>query len=134
MKPGERVIAERAYAVFCDTCKPLMSKYSEDIESIEIENGFDRGGSTPDGGCSDYRCREYEWDKQIYIKVKLKEKQTIIPPELRAWGHTLHIYLGGPKNPGITVGKLPQLCGATKPTDGSFDAYISEPKLAFIKK
>lgn len=131
--PSERVMAEKAFDVFCEKCQPLMGKYSKDIESIEISRGFDREDTSLLNGCVDYRCREYEWDKQIYLKIKLKDRQTVIPKELRAWGHTLHIYLGGPQNPGITIGKFPELCGAPRPS-GSSEAYIPEPKLSFIKK
>lgn len=129
LNPDDRIIAEKAFNVFCEECQPLMGKYSEDIESIVISCH----DIFSDGRCLDYRCDEYGWEKQIYLKIKLKDKQSVIPNELRSWGHTLHFYLGGPKNPGITTTKFPELCGVTKPTDGS-DTYIPDPRLSFIKK
>jgi len=135
LKPDEREIAEKAFIVFCDVCQPLMGKYSSDIESIEIGRGFDRGNISyykGDNGCMDYRCRDYGWDKQIYIQVKLKDNTSVIPTELRAWSHTLHFYLGGPQNPGITISKIPELCGRTHSANRK-DVYIAEPKLSFIK-
>ncbi|MEN6423011.1 MAG: hypothetical protein ABFD76_13800 [Smithella sp.] len=128
LSSSDRIIAENAFAVFCDKCQPLMSKYSNDIESIQVEKGFDRG---PDG-CLDYRCREYGWDKQIYIKIKIKNDPSKIPGSIKARGHFLHFYLGGPKNSGYTVGKFPELCGARK-TNNDYDVYVPEPKLALIK-
>lgn len=119
--------AKKAYVVFCDVCKPLMSEYTGDIEWIKIEKGFDRSLSY---GCLDYRCRDYGWDKQYYIQVKIKDDTSIIPRELRAWGHTLHYYLGGPKNPGITISKIPELCGKEKVTNN--EVYISDSRLSFI--
>lgn len=130
--PNGRVNAEQAFAIFSEACQPLMGKYSGDIESISIDHGFDREKNMSGDGCLDYRCREYGWDKQIYIKIKLKDKTDVIPTALRAWGHTLHFFLGGPKNPGITLNKIPELCGKINPNPGS-DIFIPEPRLAFIK-
>ena len=128
LSSGDRQMAEKAFGVFCDACQPLMGKYASDIEKMEISEGFSRD---PKWGCMDYRCRDYEWDKEIYIQVKIKDDTKVIPSDLRAWGHTLHFYLGGPKNPGITTSKIPELCGASR-KDGR-DAYISVPELSFIK-
>lgn len=119
--------AKKAYVVFCDVCKPLMSEYTDDIEWIKIEKGFDRNSQY---GCLDYRCRDYGWDKEYYIQVKIKDDTSVTPGELRAWGHTLHYYLGGPKNPGITIGKKPELCGRERVK--SNDVYISDARLSFI--
>ncbi len=130
----ECFMAKEAFSVFSDTCRPLMNKYTSDIESIRIESGFDRDPNIPRDGCLDYRCKEYGWDKQISVKIKLKDKLDVIPSKIRASGHTLYFYLGGPKNPGYTVGKFPELCGAQGAADGSYDKYISEPKLSFIKQ
>lgn len=132
MSPDERAMAAQAFVVFLDACQPLMTKHLTDVESIDIESGFDRDRSVPGDGCLDYRCRDYGWDKQIYIKVKLKDKLYSIPPELKAWGHTLHFYLGGPNKPGITTSKIPELCGKEN-KDRGVDIYISETRLAFIK-
>jgi hypothetical protein len=129
----ERALAEKTFLVFSDACQPLMSKYTNDIQSINISSGFDRQPNAPGGGCLDYRCKEYGWDKQIYIQVTLKNKLNDIPGDIKAQGHVLHFYLGGPKNPGITIGKFPELCGAHKSRSGSYDIYISDPKLSFIK-
>lgn len=58
LNPNEKTVAEQAYSVFYDVCKPLMSKYSGDIESIEISKGFDRQNTSFDKGCMDYRCMD----------------------------------------------------------------------------
>lgn len=135
LKTEEVEMAKKAFTIFCQTCQPLMGKYASDIERIEITRGFDRlEVDIPGGdGCLDYRCDEYGWDKQIYIKVKIKDRTEVIPTEVRAFGHTMHFFLGGPKNPGITTNKIPELCGAPSNDDGA-DVYIPAPSLAFIKK
>ncbi|MRR15668.1 MAG: hypothetical protein EG826_04335 [Deltaproteobacteria bacterium] len=133
MSPDERAIAEKAFAVFCEACQPLMGKYALDIESIIINNGFNREKNMAGDGCLDYRCKEYGWDKQVYVQVKLKNKLAVIPSDIKAQGHTLHVYLGGPKKPGITIGKFPELCGKTKSTN-DLDFYFSEPRLAFLRE
>jgi len=118
---NELVVAKKAFEVFCQTCQPLMGEYAGDIETIEISHGI--------GG---YSIDHYRWDRQVYIKVKIKDRINLIPVDMRAFGHTLHFYLGGPKNPGITTIKFPQLCGVQKPSNGDV-VFISVPNLAFIK-
>lgn len=133
--PEEMAMAQKAFPIFCQTCQPLMGEYAADIEWIEITHGIDRleGEGLPNNGCMDYRCDDYGWDKEIYIKVKIKDRTEVIPKEVRAFGHTLHFYLGGPVNPGITTTKFPELCGVQSNITGS-DTYISVPSLSFIKK
>lgn len=120
-------MAKKAYAVFCDVCKPLMSQYTDDIESIKIEK---RDVRVKGYGCMDYRCRDYGWDFEYEMQVKIKDDTSVIPGEFRAWGHTLYFFLGGPQNPGITISKIPELCGRERVT--SKDVYISEPRLSLI--
>lgn len=81
----------------------------------------------------DYRCDDYGWDKELYIKIKIKDRTEVIPTEARDFGHTMHFYLGGPMNPGITTNKIPELCGVPSHDDGS-DVYIPVPSLSFIRK
>lgn len=133
LSPEELAMAQKAFPIFCQTCQPLMGKYAADIERIEISRGFDRleGEGLPNNGCMDYRCEEYGWDKQICIKVKIKDRTEVIPKEVRAFGHTLHFYLGGPVNPGITTAKFPELCGVQSSGDG-VDVYIRVPGLSLI--
>lgn len=119
--------AKKSYAVFCDVCKPLMNEYTDDIEWVKIEKRIVR---VKGYGCMDYRCRDYGWDIEYEIQVKIKENPSIIPGELRALGHTIHYYLGGPKNPGINIDKIPELCG--KERVSGKDVYISESRLSFI--
>lgn len=131
LNQNELVIAKKAFEVFCQTCHLLTGKYAEDVETVEVSHGFNR---TKNGSCMDYRCDDYGWDRQIYIKVKIKDRTKIIP-DFRGGpsGHTLHFYLGGPKNPGITTTKFPEFCGVQKPSNGN-DTFISVPSLSFIKQ
>lgn len=127
--PSELIMAKKAFDIFSDRCRPLMDEYAEDIKSIKISHGFDRQNNI----CFDYRCDEFKWDKQIYIALEIKNKANKIPVTLRAWGHTEHYYLGGPRNPGITITKFPELCGVKVIDNRESDVYISEPKMSFIK-
>ena len=121
LNQNELAVAKRAFEVFSQTCLPLMGEYVGDIETIEISRGFD-----------DYRNRDYGWDAHFYMEIKIKDSTSLIPASMRAFGHTLHFYLGGQKNPGITTTKFPQLCGVQKPSNGN-DTFISVPSLSFIK-
>jgi len=123
LNQNELATAKKVFEVFCQTCQPLMGEYAGDIETIEISQGI--------GG---YSIDNYKWDRQIYIKVKIKDRTNLIPVSMGGpFGHTLHFYLGGPKNPGITTTKFPQLCGVQKPSNGDV-SFISVPSLSFIKK
>ena len=125
----EIAVAKSAFDVFCKTCQPLMGEYSGDIESIKIEWYHDC--TTDEGARHDYRCADYKWDKYIYITLKIKDRTQQIPVDLRAFGDTEHVYLGGPENPGLIITKFPELCGVTKPRPGC-DTFISAPDLSQI--
>lgn len=124
LKPEERVMAEEAFAIFCSDCKPLMSDYREDIESIEIKK--------MPGKCSDYSiCTDHNWSDFFEIVVKTKRDTRRLPA--RAQDNYLYYDLGGPDNPGISIAKYPDLCGVDKP-DRFNQAFIPEPRLSFIKR
>jgi len=129
LTPQEIVVAKSAFDVFCKTCQPLMGEYSGDIEWIKIESYHDC--TTDEGAHHDYRCADYGWDKYIYITLKIIDRTQLIPIDLRAFGHTEHIYIGGPENPGIITIKFPELCGGTRPLTGG-PGFISAPDLSQI--
>ena len=130
LAPAELATAKKAYAIFTQVAQPLMGEYSGDIESVEVSKGFERAGTTDDAYL-DYRCRDYGWNKQIYIKVKIKDETKYIHDDIGAWGHTEHYYLGGPSNPGITLSKHPQLCGKADLPDGQ-EVFMAAKSLSFI--
>jgi len=123
LKHEERVMAENAFEIFCDDCKPLMSDFREDIESIEIKK--------MPGKCSDYSvCADYNWSHFFQIIVKTKRDARRLP--VKARDNYLYYDLGGPDNPGISIAKYPDLCGVDKP-DRFNQAFIPETRLSFIK-
>jgi len=132
LTPAELATAKKAYAIFSQVAQPLMGEYAGDIESIEVSKGFERTGTTDDAYV-DYRCRDYGWNKQIYIKVKIKDETKSVPDDIGAWGHTEHYYLGGPTNPGITLSKHPQLCGKADLPNGE-EVFMAVEGLNFICK
>ncbi len=109
---------------FLNTCQPLKDKYSEDIEYIEYIDSY----TCSKESYFDYRCDSLGWSNMVYLELKIKDNTKSIPSYLRAWGHTEHIYIGGPSNPGFTMTKFPQLCGA--PDSGGDDAFISAPQMS----
>ncbi|MBI4928171.1 MAG: hypothetical protein HY835_10430 [Anaerolineae bacterium] len=108
---------------FMDVCRPLQDKYIGDIEKLEFIGKYTCGKDS-----FDYRCESHKWSTMVYLKLKIKEDATTIPSSLRAWGHTEHIYIGGPSNPGFTISKFPQLCGSQPSNDG--DVFLPAPGMA----
>ena len=103
----ERAKQETAFRIFSQVCQPLMGEYSSDVERVDVSGRQYKG-------CFDYRCEEFGWSESIHIRIDIKDEPMVIPPSYRSWGHSLHFYLGGPSNPGITTTKLPELCGFSR--------------------
>lgn len=110
---------------FLTVCQPLKEKYLHDIEYIEYVGRY-----TCEDSHYDYRCENLNWASRVYLRLKIKDDTKSIPSNLIAWGHTEHIYLGGPKNPGLTISKFPQLCNSSLPDSHGKDTFISIPELS----
>ena len=129
IKDGEVETVKSALDVFSKAFQPFLKKYSDDIEWFRVESLHNFTG---DGMAKhDYRYTDYKWNKYIYIQFKIKDDPKKIPNNLNAWGHTEHIYLGGPKNPGISITKFPELFGGTQLRPGA-NGFVSAPDLAKI--
>lgn len=121
-------IANQALGLFSKNCLPLMKEHTKDIESITLIDGAHKS----DYGCMDYRCDDYGWEKELRLKVKIKDTiSTFRNDMVRIRGHTLHFWLGGPLNPGVTTSKFPEVCGVSRPLDGA-DTYISIPSMGIL--
>ena len=124
-----RRIVFRAIDIFINACRPLIQDHYADIEQI---TAIDGAFKSEDYGCLDYRCDEYGWEKELRFIIKIKDNATTFSGDLRyIAGHTLHFWLGGPTNPGITTTKFPQVCGYNKPLNGE-DIYIPVPEIGHL--
>ncbi|WP_295448697.1 hypothetical protein [uncultured Thiodictyon sp.] len=122
-------IAVKAFDVFSQVCQPLMGKFADDIESIEVSEGancYDLWDQL------DFRCTNFGWDRYFSIKVKIKDHPKYIPNSYKAWNHTIWYSLGGDKNPGIVANKIAQLCGVRNGGGGG-SVDLPVPALSFIR-
>ncbi len=135
MAKEEEEWAASVFAVFEEAGQPLLGKWAKDVRSIEVER-YNTGFLNSDGsvGCSDYRCQMFGWEKALYIKVRIVEQPSMIPPDLNAAGHTLHFFIGGGNQPGFTTTKFPELTGAQQieAFGESGDSFKPVPKFLML--
>ncbi len=112
---AERSQIDRAITTAKKLCEPLFTAYSDDISKIQAyvkqESVKEADGSYT---CMTYRCDKFHWHNSVALLVVMKDNTNVIPSKLRASGQTEYIYVGGPPNDGLTVMKIPELCGAQK--------------------
>lgn len=125
-----RSVASQAIKIFFENCPALLDKHLSDIEQITLYDGFEKSKH----GCMDYRCKEYGWEKEIHMEVKIKNDiKTFHDDLIYIRGHTLHFWLGGPQNSGITIPKFPEVCGVKRNENGEF-VYMPIPALGALWK
>ena len=130
LNPYNRSIAPQAIEIFFENCPPLQNKHLSDIEQITLNDGFEKNKY----GCMDYRCEEYGWEKEIHMEVKIKNDiKTFHNEMIYIRGHTLHFWLGGPQNSGITTSKFPEVCGLKRNKNGD-SVYIPVPAIGALWK
>jgi len=118
---NEKLIKRANFQLF-QNCPDLWS-YWPDVASakVEIETSFGA------------RKEQLGWKNELHYQVKIKQETKAIPAKFRAWGHTLHYYLGAGKDPGIVIQKRESqlVCGIQPKSDG-IDLFISVPELSFL--
>ena len=102
-----RAQAEGDYARLKEECSDLFTRYTDDIESIEIR------------APAKYISAD---SPATVVAVKVMDDAELIPPLSRAWGHTLRYYVRGD---GISVQKEQswRVCGWPEVAPPGEDAF-----------
>ena len=106
---------------FTAHCQPLFGDYVTDLEAVRVTSVADLEDWS-------YWRETYKWDREVVIEVSISPTPSSIPRSIHAAGHTEHIHIGGPTNPGFTVAKFPNLCGG--PVSKGEDVLIGVQSLA----
>lgn len=121
---GLEQVARQAVRAFEDAC-PLLFEYWADVEAAE--------GRINTPVVAPYREDRFGWRREVELRVRIKADPALIPDRYRAWGHTLHYYLGAGHQPGVVAAKAQsqRLCGLPP---SSADQHKPVPALLVVDK